>query len=81
MKYLSKDPYKTAGFVREKLLAADRLEEALLLTQKSSKYGQMVVAWNHLIDYQLSKQRLGAATTTYNEAGLPSPNCRSNRRS
>ncbi|KHO00836.1 pentatricopeptide repeat protein [Metarhizium album ARSEF 1941] len=69
-KHLSymQDPWKIARHV-DQTLAKDRFDEALLLTQRASKDRQVVVAWNHLIDYQLEKQHLKKAITLFNEVG------------
>lgn len=60
------DPWKIAQHV-DQTLAKDRFEEALLLTQRASKDGQVVVAWNHLIGYLLEKQQLKKAVKLFNE--------------
>lgn len=65
------DPWKIAKYV-EQTLARDRYDEALLLVQKASKDGQVVVAWNHLIDYQLGKQQLKQAIRLYNDVRFSS---------
>ncbi|KAG6014176.1 hypothetical protein E4U54_005733 [Claviceps lovelessii] len=61
------DPWKIAQHVEQTLLK-NRFDEALLLTQQSSKDGQVVVAWNHLIGYLLEKQQLKQAIKLFNEA-------------
>ena len=66
------DPWKIAQHI-EQTLAKDRFDEALLLTQKASKDRQVVVAWNHLIGYQLEKQQLKTAIKLYNEVSRPGP--------
>ena len=66
------DPWKIAQHI-EQTLAKDRFDEALLLTQKASKDRQVVVAWNHLIGYQLEKQQLKTAIRLYNEVSLSGP--------
>ncbi|KAM0259415.1 hypothetical protein ACHAQJ_003309 [Trichoderma viride] len=60
------DPWKIAEYV-EKTLANDRFDEALLLTKMAGRDRQLVVAWNHLIDYLLGKQRLRDAIKLYND--------------
>ncbi|KAG5945473.1 hypothetical protein E4U59_005726 [Claviceps monticola] len=45
----------------EETLSKDRFDEALLLTQEASRDGQMVVSWNHLIEYMFKKQQLSQA--------------------
>ncbi|KAG5925490.1 hypothetical protein E4U53_003292 [Claviceps sorghi] len=61
------DPWKIAQHV-EQTLQKNRFDEALLLTQQSSKDGQVVVAWNHLIGYQLERQQLKQAIKLFNDA-------------
>lgn len=63
------DPWQIAQYV-ENALAGDRFEEALLLTKTAGKDRQIVVAWNHLIGYLLSKQRLREAIKLYNDVSL-----------
>ncbi|KAK5988823.1 Pentatricopeptide repeat-containing protein [Cladobotryum mycophilum] len=63
---LMEDPWHIAQYV-EQTLKRDRFDEALLLTQKASNDAQVVVAWNHLINYQLNKDRLKPAIKLYNE--------------
>lgn len=65
----SSDPYIIAQHV-ETILKKDQYDEALLLTQQASKDQNVVVAWNHLIGYQLEKQRLKAAMKLYNDVSL-----------
>ncbi|KPM46178.1 hypothetical protein AK830_g334 [Neonectria ditissima] len=60
------DPWKLGQYVND-ALAKDRYDEALLLTQKASAKDQVVVSWNHLINYQLEKQQLRNAVKLYNE--------------
>ncbi|WYZ40270.1 hypothetical protein EsH8_IV_000611 [Colletotrichum jinshuiense] len=61
------DPYKIAKHV-EATLRKDRFDEALLLVQRASKTKQVVVAWNHLIEYQISeKKRVNAAVKLLND--------------
>ncbi|UKZ78217.1 hypothetical protein TrVFT333_005952 [Trichoderma virens FT-333] len=60
------DPWKIAQYV-EKALAKDRFDEALLLTKTAGKEQQVVVAWNHLINYLLGKQQLKNAIKLYND--------------
>ena len=63
------DPYKIAQHV-EQTLAKGQFDEAVLLTQRASKDRQVVVAWNHLIGYQLEKQQLKKAIKLYNDVGF-----------
>lgn len=60
------DPWKIAQYV-ERALASDRFDEALLLTKTAGKDRQVVVAWNHLINYLLGKQQLKNAIKLYND--------------
>lgn len=66
LRHMSDDPWLVAQYV-EKALARDAFDEALLLVQKASIGKQMVVAWNHLIDYQLNKQQVKRAFKIYND--------------
>ncbi|KAG6039973.1 hypothetical protein E4U41_001765 [Claviceps citrina] len=61
------DPWTIAQHVEQTLLK-DRFDEALLLTEQCSKDRQVVVAWNHLIGYQLERQQLRPAIKLFNEA-------------
>ena len=70
LRHMSDDPWLVAQYV-EKALARDAFDEALLLVQKASRGKQMVVAWNHLIDYQLSKQQVKRALKIYNDVSCP----------
>jgi len=67
MRYLP-DRWHHSKLVRS-LLAQDRREEALLLIQRSGKEFQLTVSWNHLIEYELKKQRLHGAVKLYNDVG------------
>lgn len=60
------DPWKLAQNVEQKL-AKDRFDEALLMTQMASKTQQVVVSWNHLINYQLENQQLKKGIKLYND--------------
>ncbi|KOS18403.1 Pentatricopeptide repeat-containing protein 2 [Escovopsis weberi] len=60
------DPWKIAQYVDD-ALQKDRFDEALLLTQKASKDVQVVVSWNHLINYQLGKDNIKGAVRLFNE--------------
>ena len=67
------DPYIVGKYV-DKALARGAFDEALLLVQKASRGGkQMVLAWNHLIDYQLKQQHMKHAFKVFNDVSLPSP--------
>lgn len=65
MVYLD-DAWKLAQQV-ERRLGQNRFDEALLMTQRASKDKQVVVAWNHLINYLLENQQLNKAIKIYNE--------------
>lgn len=60
------DPWNIEQYV-QKALAKGRFEEALLLTQTAGRDKQLVVAWNHLIEYQLQNQRLRPALKLLND--------------
>ncbi|PSS03786.1 hypothetical protein BD289DRAFT_478275 [Coniella lustricola] len=62
----TKDPYHIAQNVAKKLQEND-FDKALLLTQQASKDKQVVVSWNHLIEYQFKNQKLHAAIKLYND--------------
>ena len=64
------DPWNIEQYV-QKALARDRFEEALLLTQTAGRDKQLVVAWNHLIEYQLKNQRLRPAIKLFNDVSDP----------
>ncbi|KAF4123258.1 PPR repeat [Geosmithia morbida] len=67
LRHMSDDPWAVGQYV-EKALARGAFDEALLLVQKSSAGGnQVVVAWNHLIDYQFQRQQLKHALKLYND--------------
>lgn len=67
LKHLSDDPWAIGQYVT-KALSRDAFDEALLVVQKaSSREKQVVVAWNHLIDYQLDKQQVKRALKLYND--------------
>ncbi|KAK0637378.1 hypothetical protein B0T17DRAFT_465930, partial [Bombardia bombarda] len=61
-----KDPLHIAVHVK-RTLEKDQFEEALMLTRKVSSTTNVVVSWNHLIDYQLQNQRAHAAIKLFNE--------------
>ncbi|KAF3769985.1 hypothetical protein M406DRAFT_23042, partial [Cryphonectria parasitica EP155] len=60
------DPYHIAENVAKKLAAKD-FDKALLLTQTASKDKQVIVSWNHLIEYQFQNQKLQAAIKLFND--------------
>ncbi|KAI1816075.1 hypothetical protein GGS20DRAFT_540007 [Poronia punctata] len=49
------------------VLAKDEFEQAAQMTRLASKDMDVAVSWNHLIDYQLKKDRIHAAFKLYNE--------------
>ena len=61
-----KDPLKLAGQVRTILTKHD-FDKALAMTRLASKDIQCTVAWNHIIDYLMSKRATKAALKVYNE--------------
>lgn len=65
------DPWKIAQDV-EGMLAKDRFDEAVLLTQAAGKSMQVTVSWNHLIDYMMEKQQLRKAIKLYNDVSTSS---------
>lgn len=66
------DPWNIAQYV-ENALAKDRFDEALLLTKTAGKDLQVVVSWNHLINYLLGKQQLKNAIKLYNDVSISKP--------
>ncbi|KAH7313307.1 pentatricopeptide repeat protein [Stachybotrys elegans] len=60
------DPW-TLGKRVEDTLRRDQWDEALLLTQRATKSMDTIVAWNHLISYQMDQGRLKRAIQCYNE--------------
>ena len=70
LRYMSDDPWAIGQYV-SKALSRNAFDEALLLVQKASGRGnQLVVAWNHLIDYQLKNQQVKRALKIYNDVRL-----------
>lgn len=63
---LTTDPYHLAANVEAKL-RDDQFEKALMLTQGASKDKQVVVCWNHLIEYLFKQQKVHAAIKLYND--------------
>ena len=66
--YLS-DPLKLTDFVRQ-TLRRDEFDFAEELVRSASKNTKCVVSWNHLVEWQLSKGKMNAALSTYNEVML-----------
>ncbi|GAB7339136.1 hypothetical protein MBLNU457_5807t1 [Dothideomycetes sp. NU457] len=60
------DPLKLAGQVRT-TLAKHEFDKALAMTRMASKEMQCTVAWNHIIDYLMSRGATKAALKVYNE--------------
>lgn len=61
-----KDPVRLADHT-VKLLREGNSEKALEIVRLASKDVQCTVSWNHLIDYEMSKQRVSPAVKLYNE--------------
>ncbi|KAI9049195.1 hypothetical protein LZ554_007042 [Drepanopeziza brunnea f. sp. 'monogermtubi'] len=66
LKYLN-DPVKMADYVRKTLQTSGDFDFVQELVRAASKNDIHVVSWNHLIGYQMSKGRMNAAISTYNE--------------
>ncbi|KFA52760.1 hypothetical protein S40293_01027 [Stachybotrys chartarum IBT 40293] len=60
------DPWQVKERV-EKLLAKDRYDDALILSQTASKSMKVVVSWNALIAYKMAKQDMKRAIKLFNE--------------
>lgn len=65
-----RDPLKLADNIRG-LLREDEFEHAQQLVRAASKNVRCTVSWNHLINYQLSRNASSAAVKTYNEVCHP----------
>lgn len=65
LSYLN-DPLKLADFVRQ-TLRKDDFDFAQELVRAASKNNLCVVSWNHLVEWQLSRGKLNAAISTFNE--------------
>lgn len=71
LRYLSEDPWQVQSLV-EKALKRDSFDEAYAIVQRrSSKEKQLVVAWNHLIDYLMQKQQMRKALKIFNDVSYP----------
>lgn len=68
------DPWNIGKYV-EQALERGAFDEALLLVQKASRAKQVVVAWNHLIDYQLKQDRIKDAVKLFNEVRKSTQRC------
>ena len=66
-----RDPLKLADRVAGLLGDGDYFK-ALALTRMASKDLLCTVAWNHLVNYDMSQGKAGAAVKTYNEVRLHS---------
>ncbi|KAG9255178.1 uncharacterized protein F5Z01DRAFT_680810 [Emericellopsis atlantica] len=67
LQHMSDDPYAIAHYV-EKALDRGAFEEAITVTRKLTSQGkQLIVAWNHLIDYQLKNQNVKEALKIFND--------------
>lgn len=67
---LTTDPYHIADRVT-KMLKDDDFEKALMFTRQASRNRQVVVAWNHLIESEFSRDQLHAAIKLFNEVSAP----------
>ena len=65
LRYL-KDPLKLADHVVT-LLRQDEYPKALELVRMSSKDVACTVSWNHLIDYEMSKDHVTKAISLYHD--------------
>ena len=65
LQYL-KDPLEVASFVKKEL-GKDKATAMLQLVRMASHSMQVVVSWNHIIDYYMAKERLSEALKVYNE--------------
>jgi hypothetical protein len=70
LQYL-KDPVDVAYHVRA-VLKKGEFEHAAHLTRLATKTMNVVVSWNHLIDYQLGKDSIHHALKLYNEVSARS---------
>jgi len=69
LKFL-KDPLKLAENVRLTLRDGE-FDKAERLVRFASREGLYIVAWNHLINYQISHGKVNGAIKTYNEVSIP----------
>ena len=67
-----KDPVRLADHTVN-LLREGNAEKALEIVRLASKDVKCTVSWNHLIDYEMSKERVGGAVKLYNEVSSPHP--------
>ncbi|CAI6340259.1 unnamed protein product [Periconia digitata] len=61
-----KDPLEIATFVKKEL-RKDRADEMLQLVRMASHSMQVIVSWNHLIDYHMFHGKMSAAMKIYTE--------------
>ena len=61
-----RDPLKLSTNTLQ-LLKRGNKDRALEIVKAISKYGSYVVAWNHLIDYEMSQKRVNSAMDIYND--------------
>ena len=61
-----RDPLKLSTNTLQ-LLKRGNKDRALEIVKAISKYGSYVVAWNHLIDYEMSQKRVNSAMEIYND--------------
>ena len=64
-----RDPLQLADHVRD-MLRNKNEKKALELVRAASKDVDCTVAWNHLMDYGMSKGMVNPALKYYNEVGL-----------
>ncbi|KAK8041867.1 hypothetical protein PG993_006390 [Apiospora rasikravindrae] len=65
LEYLS-DPFHIANQVQA-ILDKDRFEEAKMMVLKASKGKNIAVSWNHLIDYEMRRQKLHSGIKLFND--------------
>ncbi|KAK8090261.1 hypothetical protein PG997_005222 [Apiospora hydei] len=65
LEYLS-DPFHIANQVQA-ILDKNRFDEAKLMVLKASKGKNIAVSWNHLIDYEMRRQKLHSGIKLFNE--------------
>lgn len=68
------DPWHLAGNITKKLKDGE-FEKALHMTREASSGDQVVVSWNHLIEYLFKQQKIHAALKLFNEVSPVSYSC------
>lgn len=63
------DPFHIADRVSQ-MLKSQEFDKALMVTREASKDKQVVVSWNHLIEYQFNARSLHAGIKLYNEVSF-----------